>query len=262
MPENNPRSSVRSTLATYSGIFVMCVPFMLAAFYPRVPIVISLIVGAILGTPLVVLGLWLHPNSSSDNRSARRFWPTQTELWGILGFLTFLGSFLIPLGILGVAAFLLPRGDDWGTVFIRIAFVIVAVLGCYWWVKFALKKLPQLFRGKISDDTLDAFTWEEPRHEPKTVTSAVLKNWQLPLIALIAFFVAFGVIDLSSPWLDMDGNGRRVRNLMRLIVWCRGNPNTVLSSSVLLGLGALGLYIYRIRRATTQNKLQTKTDGM
>ena len=175
----------------------------------------------------------------------------------MLGLLTFFGCFLVPILVWGVAALLLPAGDDWGTVIIRLAYMAAAVCGGYWWIKFAFEKLPDLFRGKISDKTLDAFTREEPKDEPKTATSAVLKNWQLPLIALVAFLVASGVIDFSSPWLDIDLGARRARRLMRLMVWCRGNPNTVLSSTVLVGVGALGLYAYRIGRAAMHNKLDT-----
>ena len=157
---------------------------------------------------------------------------------------------------------LFPPGDNWGTVGLRLSLLVLAAGGVYWWVNFTRRKLPDLFRGKLSDETLGALTREEQGDEQKTATGAVLKNWELPLIAILAFCVAFGVIDFNNPWLNMNGASPRARGLVRLIAWCCGNPNTLVSLSVLVGLGALGLYSYRIVRAAIQYKGVPETKGM
>lgn len=73
------------------------------------------------------------------------------------------------------------------------------------------------------------------------------------IIAGVAFSVAFGAIDFDSPWFEIDGGVRRTRGLVLVIQWCRGNPNTVTSSAMLVGAAASACYLYRIWRAMVRS---------
>jgi hypothetical protein len=250
MPKNHPKPTALANVATFSGMALIFGSLLLTLVFPRLHVGIAIAIGAALGAPLVILGLWLGSNHAAANQPPRSFWPTKAEAWGILGVLVFFACVLAPVCMFLLIAFFLPSGDDWGIVILRIVTVVVALGASIWWIKFASKTIPKWF----PDGTIDAFTWETPAEEPKSAAVAAYKNWQIGVIAIVAFCVAFGVIDYNSPILNVDAGGKRARGFMRLITWCRGNPNTVTSSSALVGFGALGFYAFRIVSAAKAKK--------
>jgi len=258
MPKQNPKPPIASTLATLAGCAIVFGSLLLTLAFPDLHLGIAIAIGAVLGTPFIVLGLRLHPQSNPGDEASRQFWPTRTEarrfLWGFIAFLTLLACVFGPIVLLISLAYFLPSGDDWGIVTIRLLFVALAFLGWYWCLRLASKTIPNRFRGRLSDETLDAFTRDEPNEQPRTAVAAATKNWQLPVIALVALCVALGVIDFDSPWLDIDAGPKRTRGLVRLIQCCRGNPNTVTSSAVIVGTAALAWYVFQIRRAAVNTK--------
>lgn len=258
MPQQNSRPPIASTLATLAGCAIVFGSLLLTLAFPKLHLGIAIALGAILGTPFIILGLRLHPQSNPVDGTSRQFWPTRAEarrvLWGFFAFVTLLAGVFGPMVLLISMGYFLPSGDNWGIVTIRLLFVVLAVLGWYWWVKFASKTIPNWFRGRLSDETLEAFTRDEPTEQPQTAVAAALKNWQLPVIAIVALCVAIGIIDFDSPWLNIDAGPKRARGLVRLIQWCRGNPNTVTSSAVLVGTATSAWYVFQIRRGTVTAK--------
>jgi MFS family permease len=258
MPKQNATPPIASTLATLAGCAIVVGSLLLTLAFPRLHLGIAIAIGAVLGTPFIVLGLRLYPQSTPANEASKQFWPTRTEarrvLWGFVAFVTLCACVFGPIAILISFSFFLPSGDNWGIVTVRLLFIVLAILGCYWWVEFASTTIPNWFRGRLSNETLDAITSDEPPEEPQTAKAAAIKNWQLAVIALVAFCVASGVIDFGSPWLNIDAGPKRTRGFVRLIQWCRGNPNTVTSSSVLVGTAASAWYVLRIRRAAVRTK--------
>ena len=105
-----------------------------------------------------------------------------------------------------------------------------------------------LFRGKFADATIDSFVESQSPKEPGSTKEAVLMNWQLLVIMAIAFLVVFGVINLNNPAMQPNVGPQRFRGLVRILAWCRGNPNTVTTSSALVGIGTLALFVYRVLR--------------
>lgn len=259
MPQQQPNPPIASTLATLAGCAMVFGSLLLTLAFPDLHLGVAIAIGAVLGTPFIVLGLRLHPQSNPVGDASRQFWPTRTEarrvLWGVIAFFTLLACVFGPIVLLFSLGYVLPSGDDWGIVTIRLLFVAFAICGCYWWFKFASKTIPSRFRGRLSDEALDAFTCDEPDEQPTTAVAAATRNWQLLVIALVTLCVASGVIDFDSPWLNIDAGPRRTRGLVSLVQWCRGNPNTVTSSAVIVGTAALAWYVLQIRRATVN------TDG-
>jgi hypothetical protein len=250
-----PESPLSSTLATYAGIILMCIPISACAFDPSIPIPVAVIVGAVIGTPLVILGIRLDRNTSSVGRSSQGFWPTQPEIWGILGLFVFGIYFLILVIIVNAAVLLLPPDDDWGSVAVRLVSIVLAAVGWYFWKRLGINGILPLFRGKIADETLDALAYGQSKKEPDTVAGVMWKNWLLPVTSLVASCVAVGIIDLNDPWFNIDSESRSDRGIEQMIQWCRGNPNTVFALSILVAIGALGIYLYQIHKAarSTQN---------
>ena len=229
------------------------IPLGVSAFNPSFPIWMAIALGALVGGPLVVFGMRIHPNSDPEGEHSQSFWPTRKQGWGLLAFFVFFASVLIPFAIFAIGVFLLRKGDDWGIVILRLVFLVSIGLGAYCWFKFAAKRLPEWFRGKLSDELLDAFTREPPQESPTSVIDAATKNWRLVLVAAVALCISMGFVDLDSPWLNFEASTKRTRGFIALIRWCRGNPNTVWSSALLLGLGSLGLLAYRIWDVAKKN---------
>ena len=256
MPQQNRKPPIASTLATLAGCAIVFGSLLLTLAFPRLHLGIAIAIGAVLGTPFIVLGLRLHPPSIAADGPSKQFWPTRREargvLWGFVAFVTLCACILGPLGIVIAVGVFLPAGDTWGIVAVRLLFIGAAVLAWYWWVKFAATTIPNWFRGRLSDETLDAITRDEPSEEPKTAKAAAIKYWQVAAIALVAFCVGFGVIDFHSPWLNIDAGPKRTHGLVRLLQWCRGNPNTVTSSSILVGAAALAWYIFQVCRVVAK----------
>lgn len=259
MSQQQPKPPIASILATLAGCAIVFGSLLMTLAFPDLHLGFAIAIGAVIGTPFIVLGLRLHTQSNPVDEASRQFWPTRTEarrvLWGFIAFFTLLACVFGPIVLLISLGYFLPSGDDWGIVTIRLLFVAFAIHGYYWWFKFASKTIPNRFRGRLSDEALEAFTRDRRNEQPTTAVAAAARNWQLLAIALVAFCVASGVIDFDSPWLNIDAGPRRTRGLVRLIQWCRGNPNTVRSSSVIVGTAALAWYVLQIRCATVN------TDG-
>jgi hypothetical protein len=253
MPQQNPKRPIASTLAFLAGIAIVFGSLLLSLQFPNLHIGIAIAIGAVLGTPFIVLGLRLYEGALSAAGTSKKFWPSRTEggrmLWGFVALVTLLASILGPIALFIGIGYFLPSGDDWGIVTIRLLFLALAVLGYYWWFKFASKTIPNRFRGRLSDEALDDFIHGEPKERSTTPVAAATRNWQLLLITLVAFCVALGVINFDSPLFKIDVGPRRTRGFVRLIQWIRGNPNTVSSSATIVGAAAFALYVFKIRRA-------------
>jgi hypothetical protein len=254
MPQPNAKPPIASTLANLAGGAIIFGSLLLTVQFPQLHLGIAIAIGAVLGTPFIVLGLRLHERSLPTDGPSKQFWPTRTEgsrvFWGSVAVVTLCTSIVGPVALIIAIGYFLPSGDNWGIVTIRLLFVALAFCGWYGWFKFASITIPNWFRGRLSDETLDAFTREEPTEQPTTAFAAARKNWQLIVIALVALCIALGIIDFDSPWLDFDAGPKRTRGLVRLIQWCRGNPKTVTSSAVIVATVSSAWYVFQIRRAT------------
>lgn len=253
----NSKPPLLSTLATFSGCAIVCGSLLLTVVFPQLHLGVLVVVGGLLGSPLIVLGLRLHSRSIAQEGTEKSFWPTGTEIrrwrWGSVAIATFLACFIGPAALAIAVGFLLPPGDQWSVVALRLVWIASAVAGGVWWVKFVSSRIPSWFRGRVSDEMLAWLTHQPVAEEVMTAKAAAIRNWQLVVVAGVAFSVAFGAIDFDSPWLDIDGGVRRTRGLLRVIQWCRGNPNTVTSSAVLVGTAASAWYVYQIGRAMVRS---------
>lgn len=206
----------------------------------------------------VAPGAGVCPQCGKGNPNPKPFWPTREEgrhlLWGCAFFATFFALIFGPIVIGSIVIPLLPSGDGWGIVTARLVLVAAVALAWYRWGKSIVISIPTWFHGRISNELYGLLTRDEPPDEPKSATAAAFKNWQLAAVALAAFCIAYGVVALDNPLLDLDVGPKRTRSLVHMIQWCRGNPNTVVSSSVLVGVAALGRYIFLIRRAAAKPK--------
>ena len=270
MPAPPSKPPIASTLATLASCIIVFASLLLPVVFPKINIGIAITIGAVLGAPFIVLGLWLHPKSDSGLDAPKQFLPTRIELretlWSIFGFVTILVCIFAPTCIFGALIYALPAGDGWGIVLARITCVLLAVCFSIWWFKFAAKTIPERFRGRIPDKALDLFKHEvineEPAKKPTSAWAAIINNWHVALIAATAFCVASEIIDLNSPWLNLDVGPKRFRGIARILAWCRGNPNTVTSSSWLVGIGALVVFVARIRKAHKRGQMTSSNSGM
>jgi hypothetical protein len=208
MPDNKFKSSEASFAVTMIGCILLFGSTAIPVHYPRVSIGMAIAIGATVGIPFIILGLLLDPKSTNADGTEKHFWPTKAEMkrvaWGFVAIMTLQAVVLGPAAIVVSVGYLLPSGDTWDIVAVRLAFVVVSALGGVWWFKFTCKTIPSWFRGKLSDKTLDTFIHVQPTEEPATAMAAAKKRWKLVVVALAAFSVALGAIDITSAWLDMD----------------------------------------------------------
>ena len=71
---------------------------------------------------------------------------------------------------------ILPPGDSWAVVLLRILVFTLLICSYAWWIKFAARVLPELFRGKLSDEVVDAFKEFDPPEESSTALSAMVSD--------------------------------------------------------------------------------------
>ena len=256
----NNKSKLLSHLVVYGAMALIVATICAAAFNPQIPIWLAVLVGIAIGAPLLVIGFRLHPGPSPDSSigtsglpsrdvdASKQFWLSRTEMWGVIGLLTFLASISVPLLLFLPLFLLLPAGDNWTNVILRIVSVTVIICVSSWWIGFARKNLPTLFRGKLAESTIDSFVALQSPKEPGSTKEAVLINWQLLVIVAIAFLVVSGVINLKNLALQPNVGPRHFRGWVHILIWCRGNPNTVTTSLALVGIGALALFVYRVVR--------------
>jgi hypothetical protein len=239
-----------SRLYMLGGIAAIAGPLCAAAFYPQFPIWLAVLTGAAIGCPLLVIGSRRDPTADLKPSGSGRFWPTSSEAWSMVELLALAAARAAPVIIFLLLLWLVPTGDDWPIVALRIMLLTTAIGVCYWWFEFGKNKRSNLFRGKLSDRTIDELAVAERRKKPDNPKNAAVRNWELLVVAAFAFFVAAWLLNFNNPGPVLDAGPRRLRGVVKILQWCRGNPNTVVSSAVLVGCFTLGLYVYRVARAS------------
>ncbi len=133
MPEQNSTPPIASTIVMFAGFAIVVGALLLTVAFPRLPMVIAIAIGAMLATPLIVLGLRLQPQSTPPDGTFKAFLPKLTEakdaFWCLVAFVTLFACFVGPVAVLMLVGGWLPSGDTWGIVTLRLVFV---VLGASW----------------------------------------------------------------------------------------------------------------------------------
>ena len=230
----------------FGGIAAIAGPLCATAFYPQFPIWLAVLLGTVLGGSLLIIGFRMDP--ASEPTPLGRFWPTTTEAWGMIGLLAYAAVLCVPVILFLLMFWLVPAGDSWPIVALRILLVTIAIGTSYGWFEFAKHRLVKPFRGKLPDKTIDALATTKRVEEPCNVRDAVVKNWELLAVSVGAFLIAAWVMSFDNPGPVLEAGPRRVRGAVRLVQWCRGNPNTIVSSAILVGCFTFGLYVYRVVR--------------
>ncbi|MFO0976762.1 MAG: hypothetical protein U0996_10215 [Planctomycetaceae bacterium] len=235
------------------GLSIVIAALVMTIVFPQWNVWVAVAVGALVGGPFIVLGLRLHPQATVEDGGSKRFWPEGSEarelFWGIVGFMTLTVCLLTPLFVAVKVWASLPPGDNWNVVGVRLLFFTAAYCGCSWWFGVCSKTVAPWFRGTIPDGFVDSFTRKEVPVEPTNVKDAAAKNWQLAVIALFAFFLATGAINLNGLGLQPVARPGRVRTIVSAIIWCQAHPNTTRATAALVAVAASVTFLFRLRRA-------------
>lgn len=250
-----------STLAMVSGIVVFVGSLLLVVVFPQLHIAFAVAIGAVLAGPLFALALRLHPQATVEDGGSKRFWPEGAEardlFWGIVGFITLTVCLLTPFFVAVKVWASLPAGDNWNVVGVRLLFFTAAYCGCSWWFGVCFKTVAPWFRRKIPDGFVDSFSRKEVPVEPTNVKEAAAKDWQLAVIALFAFFLATGAINLNGLGLQPVARPGRVRTIVAAIIWCQAHPNTTRATAALVAVAASVTFLDRLRRAAEESNVNT-----
>lgn len=242
-----------STLAMVSGGVIFVGSLLLVVVFPQLHIAFAVAIGAVLAGPLFALGLRVHPQATVEDGGSKRFWPDGSEarelFWGVVGFVTLAVCLLTPFFVAVKVWARLPAGDNWNVVGVRLLFFTAAYCGCSWWFGVCSKTVAPWFRGKIPDGFVDSFSRKDVPVEPATVKDAAAKDWQLAVIAVVAFFLATGAINLNGLGLQPVARPGRVRTIVSVLIWCQGHPNTTCATAALVAVAASVTFLFRLRRA-------------
>lgn len=216
------------------------------AGFSLLPFCLSLLVGLALGVPLIGAASMLNQPASSQPQP---FFPSRESTiqfcWDLLLWVAFVS---VPLA-LAPTFWLIPDGDSWLLAIVRLTLLALFLLVSYFWIRYCRPLLNKWFRGRASDTAVDTIENLFMASEPKPF-DLLAECWNclgILTIAVIGFSIVFGIIDFNDQWLQLNMNGpRRFRGLARLLMWCRGNPNSVWSTALLVGIGALGAFVYRV----------------
>ena len=232
---------------TIAGMAVIMGAFVLGSSFYQMPLPLLMFFGVVIGGPMIGCGLHLESKIQTPAAARTSFWPSAKDTrkagWNVLLYI----AFILPIIMLPPLLFL-PKGDDWFMATLRLSLVIVIGSIWYLWLQTSPFWSEKYFRGRASDGVVDHFQKREPK--PKNLYTALKANWPVLGIAVAAFAVVFGVIDFQNPALNLDAGSKRFRTLGRILLWCRGNPNTVWSSSLIIGIGASVVFSYQILRVT------------
>jgi hypothetical protein len=207
------------------------------------PFFFSVLAGLMVGLPAIAVGSRLEPSQASD----RRFWPSrESTIQFCRGILSVAAIVSVPAALLPTF-WLIPAGDSWPLVIARFSLLTLFLAATYWWAKTC--GLEKRFRGRASEEAVN-YSSNPSTSVQKSPASPVSTFWEccgILLIATIAFSIVFGFVDFNDKWWQVDvKSSRRYRFLAELFMWCRGNPNSTWSTSLMIGLGAVGLFAYQI----------------
>jgi hypothetical protein len=167
MTQHDPRPPIASTLALLTGNAILFGSLLLTLVFPQLHLGLAVAFGAMLGTPFFVLGFRLQSQSNPGDGTSKPFLPTRTEarrvFRGLVAFAIFLACFYGPLALVVLTGYILPAGDNWRVVTIRLSFVVLAACSWYSLVRFISKTTPNWFRGRLPDKTLHTLTWGTDR---------------------------------------------------------------------------------------------------
>jgi hypothetical protein len=149
---------------------------------------------------------------------------------------------------------LLPGGDQWWLVAARVAIVLAWAAAYRPWIGFAQRVAIRVFTGKFTPEFDDWLRHQEL--PPVGAWQGVRANAYLGLFAALGLAVFLGYLDPRAPLLAVHNAPKKFRGLVAVVQWCRGHPNTVSTSSLVVGVGSLALYGYRVRAA-----VQRKAEG-
>ncbi len=203
------RDFLLSRTCMFGALAAIAAPLCIAAFNPQFPIWLAILAGAAIGCPLLFISFRLDP--SADPATASRFWPSPSDARGMLGLIAYAATFSPPVILFLSLLWLIPAGDDWPIVAVRILLVTTAIAVSYWWFVYAQQKLCRLFRGKLSDATIDAFANAERPEEPTSARQAAVRNWELLVVAVSAFLVAAWILNFNIPGDVLDNATARAR---------------------------------------------------
>jgi hypothetical protein len=223
------------------AIVICLVAFVLtfAAFIPQMPLWLAVLLA-------VGIGLLSLPFLIKIDKSNKHFWPEWKTLWIFCAYVALGTGRIAPLVLFLPLLWLVPAGDNWPIVVARISLIVTLLATYYFWVPYVRRTLPRLFRGRIPDETIDSIFQAAPKTESPPTLARAIMSWDLLVFAALAIFVFWGVVHWNNPALQVGAAPRRLRGAIRIILWCQGNPNTTQTAAVIVGLGSLAMYVYRI----------------
>jgi uncharacterized integral membrane protein len=227
----------RANVLIYGGMASLAVILCVAASNPQIPLWLGILVAVAIGASLIVSGMGIQSGTKHSGES-RAFWPTPAEAWGMLGLLVHCVAILVPVVFFLPLFWLAGGGDNWSIVALRIAWVALAIGASRWWFGIA---------------GVNTGARVNPSKMAGSVRKAAVTNWELLVVSAIVFLLAYFFAYLNNPEPIRADGPQRQRGVAVMLEWCHRNPNTAVSSSLVVGVFTLSLYVYRLIETSTRS---------
>lgn len=247
-------------LLVFSGIAVICGCIAWSAFNLWFPMWLGVLVGSILGVPLLIVGMRMESQSLDPNaqEEPKAFLPTAQTFQSFV-FNASLSLLAIAVAALPVALFApalwMLQGDQWSTAWLRSGIAVSMLAVLQHWVPACYRWMLIRFQSTLTDDRKAAF--RDTARPRGTTLRAFLKEHGLEIAWLIvALVVSSGLI--AIPNLPVGGRGRG-RGLALVLQWLAAHPHTVTASIAwtVLKIACDGIWVLVQRR-----KMQPSGQGL
>lgn len=217
----------------FSGIAVICGCIALSAFNLWFPMWLGVLIGSILGVPLLIVGMRMESQSldpTAKDEPKTFLPPPQTFRAFVVN--ASLSLFAFALAALPVACFApalwMLQGDGWSTAWLRSGIAVSMLFVLQHWVPACYRWMLARFEGVLIDERKTAF--RNAATPSETSLRAFLMDHRLEFAwILLAAVLVSGWI--AIPNLPVGGRGRG-RGLALILQWLAAHPHTVTASAV------------------------------
>jgi hypothetical protein len=217
----------------FSGIAAICGCIALSAFNLWFPLWLGVLIGSILGVPLLIVGMRMESQSldPTANAEPKAFLPTARTFRAFVVNAS-LSLFAFVLAALPVAVFApalwLLQGDGWSTAWLRSGIAVSMLVVLQHWVPACYRWMLARFESTLTDDRKAAFRDTATPSEISLRAFLMEHRLEFAWLLLVAVLVSGWI---AIPNLPVGGRGRG-RGLALALQWLAAHPNTVATSAV------------------------------
>jgi hypothetical protein len=251
----------------FSGIAVICGCIALSAFNLWFPMWLGVLIGSILGVPLLIVGMRMESQSlePTAKEEPKTFLPSpqtfRSFVWNASLSLFAFALAALPVAVFAPALWLL-QGDGWSTAWLRSGIAVSMLVVLQHWGPACYRWMLVRFESTLNDDRKAAFR-DTARPRGTTLRAFLMEHvlefaWILLAVVLLSGVIPIPNIQIGGPQF----RGRRAnrnRSLTLALQWLSAHPHTVTASIVWM---VLKIACDGIRVLVQRRRMQPGSQGL